>query len=209
MKKWTLYVVAILFSLILAACGSDKDTKDEPATETDGTAQEDTGGSAGTEETNPPPGDAATEGKGEGTFVTVDLMDEDENAIGTAELTQEQDGVHVKVNAEGLDEGEYALNFHEYGKCDAPDFATAGENFNPTTAEQGSQAGNLPSLTVDKEGKGEAEFTADNVTLKAGEDNSLFQEGGTSLVIEEKTDGGSTEGSKESGNRIACGVVKQ
>lgn len=211
MKKWTFFLMAVMFSLILVACGGGNNgdqAADEPATETDGTSPDDSEGSSGTEDTNPPPGDAATEGQGVGTFVTVDLINADGDAIGTAELAQEENGVLVKVKAEGLEEGDHGLHFHEYGKCDAPDFKTAGEHFNPTTAEHGSHAGDLPNLTVDGEGKAEAEHLAENVTLESGQENSLFKEGGTSLVIHEKADDGTTQPSGDSGARIACGVVK-
>ncbi|MFC4409603.1 superoxide dismutase family protein [Chungangia koreensis] len=210
MKKWILFLLAILFTLVLTACGdgNDQEGTDEPATETDGTAPKDTEGSSGVEETNPPSGESATDGEGVGTFVTVDLINTDGDVVGTAELTQEDKGVLVKVNAEGLDEGDHGLHFHEFGKCDAPDFATAGEHFNPTTADHGSHAGDLPNLTVDGDGKAQAEFTAENVTLESGAKNSLFKEGGTALVIHENADDGSSQPSGDSGKRIACGVVK-
>jgi len=216
MKKWLVFLMAVLFAFVLTACGggngnNNDEADDQAATETDGTAPEDSKGSAGVEDVGPQSGEAANEGtedQGVGTFVTVDLLNADGDVIGTAELTEEEKGVLVKVNAEGLEEGEHGIHFHEFGKCDGPDFTTAGEHFNPTTADHGSHAGDLPNLTVDTEGKAEAEFTAENVTLASGEENSLFKEGGTALVIHEQADDGKSQPSGDSGNRIACGVVK-
>lgn len=214
MKKWTFYLTVFVIAIVLTACGGgngNNENNEEAATETDGTAPEDSKGSTGVEDSNPPTGEApieGTESESIGTFVTVDLINADGDVIGTAELTEEDKGVTVRVNAEGLEEGEHGIHFHEFGKCDGPDFTTAGEHFNPTTAEHGSHAGDLPNLTVDQDGKAEAEFTAENVTLQSGEENSLFKEGGTALVIHENPDDGTSQPSGDSGNRIACGVVK-
>jgi Cu-Zn family superoxide dismutase len=47
-----------------------------------------------------------------------------------------------------------------------------------------------------------------NVTLGDGP-NSLFDEGGTTIVIHEKTDDYETDPAGNSGARIACGVIVQ
>jgi len=44
------------------------------------------------------------------------------------------------------------------------------------------------------------------VTLGEGP-NSLFHEGGTSLIIHEKADDGKTDPAGNAGARIACGVI--
>ena len=45
------------------------------------------------------------------------------------------------------------------------------------------------------------------VTLKEGEKNSLFQPGGTSLVIHEKADDNKSDPAGNAGARIACGAI--
>jgi superoxide dismutase, Cu-Zn family len=47
-----------------------------------------------------------------------------------------------------------------------------------------------------------------NVTLGEGQ-NSLFHEGGTSLVIHANADDYKTDPAGNSGARIACGVIEQ
>jgi Cu-Zn family superoxide dismutase len=74
--------------------------------------------------------------------------------------------------------------------------------------EGGPHEGDLPNITVGKNGKGKAVFINKNVTLKAGP-NSLFKTGGTSLVIHAKPDDHKTQPSGDSGDRVACGIIPQ
>jgi Cu-Zn family superoxide dismutase len=102
---------------------------------------------------------------------------------------------------------------HEVGSCDAPEFTTAGGHLNPTTRQhglenpQGPHAGDLPNLMVDSEGRGEAEFVNERMSLNPTAANSLFRSGGTSLVIHAQPDDQRTSPSGNSGARIACGVI--
>ena len=113
-----------------------------------------------------------------------------------------------------LTEGTHGFHFHEKGVCEAPDFESAGGHFNPTGAshglghEDGPHAGDLPNLEVGPDGTVKEEFFVENLTLKAGEENSLFQDDGTALVIHAEEDDGTTQPSGDSGDRIACGVVE-
>ncbi|WP_210469851.1 superoxide dismutase family protein [Sporosarcina sp. 6E9] len=196
MKKWFLLIAAMGLVLALAACGDEK--KDEPAKENDEAATE----PSETEETD------------EIEAVKVDLIDANEESVGTVELTEEENGVLVNVKAENLPEGPHGFHFHEAGKCEEPDFESAGGHFNPTESEHGLEtekgphAGDLPNLEVGKDGKVEEEFVAEHVTLKMGEANSLLKEGGTALVIHAGADDGKTQPSGDSGDRIVCGVIQ-
>ena len=66
----------------------------------------------------------------------------------------------------------------------------------------------LPNLVVDKSGKGSASFIAHGATLGDGP-NSLFHEGGTSLVIHAKPDDLMSDPAGNAGDRIACGVIEK
>jgi superoxide dismutase, Cu-Zn family len=135
-------------------------------------------------------------------------------AIGKAELTEGVNGVQVKVEAASLTPGEHGLHFHQIGKCDAPDFKSAGDHFNPqgkkhgTANPEGPHAGDLPNLVVGTDGKAAVTVTTKLVTLAAGKPNSLLKTGGTALVIHEKADDYKTDPSGNSGARIACGVIQ-
>ena len=59
-----------------------------------------------------------------------------------------------------------------------------------------------------EKGDGKATFLADGVTLEDGT-NSLFHDGGTSLVIHAKADDLMSDPSGNSGDRIACGVIEK
>lgn len=215
MKRWLLLVFAIALLLVLTACGSDDNA--DPPTETDGATEvEDENVDEGAE--NPPNGEEAEDNSDEGSsedllFVTIELMNSDGDAIGTAELSDEDNGVGVKLEVQELEAGPHGIHFHETGKCEAPDFETAGDHFNPTNASHGMDspdgphAGDLPNIEAGDDGTASEEFVAENVTLKTGEENSLLKEGGTALVIHASEDDGTTDPSGESGDRIACGVV--
>ena len=214
MKRWLMLVLAVAFLLILTACGNDSS---DPPTETDGATEvEDENVDEGEE--TPPAGEEAEDNTDEGSsedllFVTVELMNTDGDAIGTAELSDEDNGVGVMLEVNDLEPGPHGIHFHETGKCEAPDFETAGDHFNPTNASHGMDspdgphAGDLPNIEAGEDGTASEEFVAENVTLKTGEENSLLKEGGTALVIHASEDDGVTDPSGESGDRIACGVV--
>ena len=94
-------------------------------------------------------------------------------------------------------------------------FKSAGAHFNPANKEHGFEnpkgfhIGDLPNLEVDAEGKVTAEVTTALVTLKPDVSNSLLDSDGSSLVIHEKADDYKTDPAGDSGNRIACSVIKR
>src|SRR5699024_6996492 len=63
--------------------------------------------------------------------LTVEIMNGEEETIGTALLTEVTSGVQVELQATNLPEGELAFHFHENGICESPDFESAGDHFNP------------------------------------------------------------------------------
>lgn len=209
MKRWLMLVLALAFLLFLTACGNE--SAEDPPTESDGATEqepEDDG------EDLPQLGDETDEESSEEILMlTVEMMDSDGNAIGTAELSEEDAGVMVALEVEGLEEGMHGIHFHETGMCEGPDFESAGGHFNPTGAmhgmdnPDGPHAGDLPNIEVSSDGTASQEFTAENVTLATGEENSLLKEGGTALVIHAAEDDQTTDPSGDSGDRIACGVV--
>jgi Cu-Zn family superoxide dismutase len=133
--------------------------------------------------------------------------------VGEATLTETAQGVKISLKVENLPPGVHAFHIHEKGLCTAPDFASAAGHFNPFGKHhglknpQGPHAGDLPSVTVGPDGRGALETVASQVTLKPGEKNSLFQEGGTSLVIHANPDDDMTDPAGNAGPRIACGPI--
>lgn len=207
MKRWLLLIFVLSFLLILAACGGnefDGDPQVSPELEEDESVtveDEEEGQEAGVDE--------------EYLFTTVEMMNSDGDMIGTAELTENEEGVTILLGLQDLEPGTKAIHFHETGQCDAPDFESAGGHFNPTDAShgldhpEGPHAGDLPNIEIGEDGTINDELVAENVSMTSGEENSLVREGGTSLVVHESADDGETQPSGDSGARIACGIVPE
>ncbi len=134
-------------------------------------------------------------------------------AIGSATLTPAEGGVRIGLEISQLSPGIHAIHIHSVGKCDRHDFNSAGGHFNPERMmhginnSKGPHAGDLTNIEVGPGGRAHATIFAARVTLGYGS-NSLFHEGGTSLVIDEKADDNKTDPDGNSGSRIACGVIQ-
>ncbi len=134
--------------------------------------------------------------------------------IGTAELKEVPGGVKIKLSVARLPVGTHALHIHAVGKCDPPDFKSAGPHFNPGGKKHGSKnpegahAGDLPNFEAGKNGRARVSLIARHVTLGDGP-NSLFHPDGTALVIHEKADDYVTDPAGNAGGRIACGIVQK
>ncbi|GCL70217.1 superoxide dismutase family protein [Paenibacillus naphthalenovorans] len=146
--------------------------------------------------------------------VHVQLIGLEGKPIGQARLTQVSEGVRIELESEHLTPGQHGFHVHENGKCEAPDFKSAGGHFNPQGHQhgmgnaQGSHAGDLPNLEANPEGKVKFEYVAKQLTLVRDQPNSLLKSGGTSLIIHEKVDDNRTEPAGNAGARIACGVIR-
>jgi superoxide dismutase, Cu-Zn family len=128
-----------------------------------------------------------------------------------ATATQSGDSIRVRLDATGLPQGSYGAHVHTVGRCDPPDFATAGPHWNPTGQEHGKNnprgmhKGDLPNLLVGTDGRGSIEITIAAATLRGG-GASMLDADGAAIVIHERPDDFRTDPSGNSGARIACGV---
>jgi superoxide dismutase, Cu-Zn family len=140
------------------------------------------------------------------------LRDAKGEKVGVALLVEEAAGLTLSVKVSGLAPGKHGLHLHAVGKCEAPDFQSAGPHFNPAgkkhglKSPEGHHLGDLPNLEVGPDGKGEAKQTVKGATLDAGP-GGLFGPLGTSVVVHEKPDDETTDPGGGSGARIACGPV--
>ena len=136
-------------------------------------------------------------------------------SVGSATLTElENGGVKIDLEVKNLTPGQHAFHIHNVGKCEAPDFKSAGPHFNPegkqhgTDNPQGPHAGDMPNVTVGADGSGKAEVVASHATLDTGT-NSVFHEGGSALVIHAAADDYKTDSAGNAGARVACGVITE
>ena len=144
----------------------------------------------------------------------ADFINAKGEKVGTATLTQVGGGVRVEVSVAKLSPGTHALHIHTTGRCDAPDFMSAGTHFNPSGKQHGkdnhmgSHAGDLPNFDVDAQGRGRGTITAMGVTLAEGS-TSLFHPGGTALMVHAAADDYKTDPTGNTGARLACGIIQK
>ena len=117
----------------------------------------------------------------------------------------------LRVMIDGLPAGTHGTHLHTTGKCEAPDFASAGGHLNPhgkrhgSDNPQGKHLGDLPNLIVGAGGKGS--MTVPMAGTSEQLEAALFDEDGTALVVHAGPDDYRTDPSGNSGGRIACGVL--
>jgi superoxide dismutase, Cu-Zn family len=144
----------------------------------------------------------------------ADIFNASGQKIGTATFSPSEGGVRIDVDVSQLPPGLHGIHIHAVGKCEGPDFKTAGPHFNPAGKKhgkdnpQGPHNGDLPNLEVGADGRATASMLDTNVTLGDGP-TSLFGPGGTSIVIHANMDDYKTDPSGNSGARIACGVIQK
>ena len=141
------------------------------------------------------------------------LKDKDGKEVGKAELTDTPSGVLIRLTLDGVPPGDHAFHVHAVGKCEPPDFKSAGPHFNPDETKhglmnaEGPHAGDMPNLHVPDSGKLTVEVLDEMVTLDA--EPALLDQDGSALVVHATADDYQTDPAGNAGDRIACGVVTE
>lgn len=126
--------------------------------------------------------------------------------VGTATFSAAPEGVKIVFDIKNLPPGKHPVHIHQSGKCEPPDFKSAGSHFEGAGHSHTMPAGDIPNfvLTVNDDGKAHVTTVAPYVTL-GHDDNSLFSGGGTAIIIHAT----STEVNSGAPPRIACGVISK
>jgi Cu-Zn family superoxide dismutase len=107
--------------------------------------------------------------------------------------------------------GTHGLRITSVGRCDPPDYTTAGPGFNPLNRKHGRQnpdgpqVGDLPNVNFTN-GLTSYNTSALGGTLGAGQ-NSLLGPNKSALVVYSGEDDQSTDPDGKAGTRIGCGVI--
>src|SRR5262245_24323847 len=106
----------LISAVVVMACGGSK--KKEPA-----------------EPPAPPPPAAAEPAAAKA--AKASLKDAKGAEVGSATFTQADGGVEVAIEVSGLKPGKHGYHIHAVGKCEGPDFKSAGGHFNPHNKKHG------------------------------------------------------------------------
>ena len=144
------------------------------------------------------------------------LINASGQAIGQVRAWQTTGGVSFRIDAAGLPHGVHGLHVHAVGRCDVPDFQSAGPHWNPATRKHGlnnpagPHAGDLRNVTVAANGViGETvTLSGASLTAPAGTPGAMLDADGAALVIHAAADDNVTDPSGNSGARIACAVLQ-
>jgi Cu-Zn family superoxide dismutase len=130
-------------------------------------------------------------------------------SIGTVRAWQTAGGVSFHISATGLPHGIHGIHVHAVGRCDPPDFASAGGHWNPAGKKHGlnnsagPHAGDLPNVNVAANG-----VLSATVTLPGASMATLLDADGAALVLHAGADDYMTDPSGNSGARIACAIIQ-
>lgn len=158
--------------------------------------------------------------------------------VGTATFTQSASGVKVTLRVQKLSQGEHMVHLHENGKCEAPDFKSAGNHFDPKRSPMDDSLDHRLHHMHNKHhhthykhedmkhGSDQHKPAGDLPNIMVQQDgtgtltatlseltldkghNSLLKQGGTAIIIHAGANGKSTIPNVDYKTRIACGVVK-
>ena len=136
------------------------------------------------------------------------LIDQSGKTIGSVVAWQTAGGASFRVTATGLPHGLHGIHVHPIGRCDPPDFSTAGTHWNPTGKQHGlnnpngPHAGDLPNVEVAANGT-----LSQTVVLPGATLAQLLDADGSSIMIHANADDYVSQPAGNSGPKIACAVI--
>ncbi len=185
------FVAAVCGAALMSACQKPQQPSDEMAANDMGAMNEAEPGAA---------------------MPAAQLMDGNGKAIGQVVMSEDANGLTLKLTVAGLPAGTHGVHLHEKGMCDGPKFESAGGHWNPAGKQHGrdnpmgAHLGDLANMDAPNGAEATASFLVAGVKM-GGTENALADADGTSLVIHAKADDYKTDPSGSSGDRIACAVL--
>lgn len=155
--------------------------------------------------------DGVSPGEVSGNVARAQLVGADQAEYGEVIVAQGDNGLLVNIKAQGMSPGPHGVHIHETGKCEGPDFKSAGGHWNPAGKQhgfdnpQGAHAGDFFNLDIGADGTGSLEAMISGGKLSDGE-IALLDEDGAAVIVHEGPDDLKTDPSGDSGGRLACGV---
>ena len=155
--------------------------------------------------------DGVSPGEVSGNVARAELVGADQAKYGEVIVAQGDNDLIVNIKAKGMSPGPHGVHIHETGKCEGPDFKSAGGHWNPAGKQhgfdnpQGAHAGDFFNLDIGADGTGSLEAMVSGGKLSDG-DIALMDADGAAVVVHEGPDDLKTDPSGDSGGRLACGV---
>ena len=144
---------------------------------------------------------------GGATTAAATLRDATGATVGTASLSQTASGVLISASLTGVGGGTHGIHVHTTGRCDGPDFASAGGHFNPTNKQHGfrnaagAHVGDLPNVSPPQSGALTFDVLLPNATLSG--DNAVLDADGAAIVVHASADDYVTDPSGNSSSTFA------
>ncbi len=118
----------------------------------------------------------------------------------------------MKVVVNGLTPGQHAIHLHDKGDCSAPDAASAGGHWNPTSEDHGKWGhapfhhGDIGNLVADANGKAVLSVESELWTIGDGKPSDVL---GHAVIVHAKEDDFTTQPTGNAGGRVACGLIQR
>jgi Cu-Zn family superoxide dismutase len=137
--------------------------------------------------------------------MTTQLKSTDGSQIATATIDFANGYATVSVDAgpnQVLSPGFHALMIHAVGKCEAPDFESAGSVYQAPDHAGFPASGDLTALQVRSDGSAKLVTTTNLLTAA-----NLRSSSGSALIVHQTADNLSSAPTGESNKRVGCGVI--
>ncbi len=134
--------------------------------------------------------------------------------VGKVVFQESPKGVLIMAEARGLSPGGHALHIHRVGTCSSGISASRdhidssdAEHELLTSPEDGQDpADDLPNIYAAADGTARADFFTSEISIKSGEEHSVFDADGSTIIVHEKPDT-YAEDMPDMGSQVACGVI--